>query len=144
MTEPIEPIQRISRVLAVQGVREDTKRRLWNRLSDGKLEGLKFQPDVPLPEVHADFYCESIKFAIELVGERATDAGTEVYRTTIQIETGIVVFRVWTDEVEENIAGVLAAIVKITKTVSRHPPLSRWKTLSLDPDEWAWLPVEEQ
>jgi len=140
----IEPIRRISRVRALQGVGVDAKRKLWNCLSDGKLEGLEFQPDVPLPEVHADFYCESIKFAIELVSERATDAGTEVCRTTIQIETGIVVFRVWRDEVEENITGVLAAIVKITKTVSRHPPLSRWKTLSLEPEEWAWLPVEEQ
>jgi very-short-patch-repair endonuclease len=86
--------------------RPDVEKRLWSRLRDRGLLGLKFHRQVPLGDFVADFVC-AVKHRLL----SSMVAGTPHRRLgTIGEPRGWRVIRFWSNEVNENIEGVLQAI----------------------------------
>jgi very-short-patch-repair endonuclease len=83
---------------------------------------LKFRRQVPVFGFYADFYCESANLVVELDGgQHASQTEWDMNRTRTLQAAGIHVLRFWNNDVMENIEGVLAEIVRITKGATPHP-----------------------
>jgi very-short-patch-repair endonuclease len=54
-------------------------------------------------------------------GQHASQTEWDMNRTKVLQEAGILVLRFWNNEVLENIEGVLAEIVRISKGATPHP-----------------------
>ncbi len=128
--------QKISRAHELRGASTDAERKLWKHLRNRQLEGMKFRRQVPLFGFYADFFCESANVVVELDGgQHASQTEWDVKRTKVLQEAGILVLRFWNNEVIENIEGVLAEIVRITKAASPHPvPLPMGEGTVLQPE----------
>jgi very-short-patch-repair endonuclease len=113
---------RIGRARELRGKSTDAERKLWRRLRNRQLEGLKFRRQVPLLGFYADFYCESANLVVELDGgQHAAQTEGDAMRTKVLQDAGILVLRFWNNEVLENLEGVLVEIIRITKAASPHP-----------------------
>ncbi|MGO8952696.1 MAG: endonuclease domain-containing protein [Rhodomicrobium sp.] len=128
--------QKISRARELRGASTDAERKLWKHLRNRQLEGMKFRRQVPLFGFYADFFCESANVVVELDGgQHSSQTEWDVKRTKVLQEAGILVLRFWNNEVIENIEGVLAEIVRITKAASPHPvPLPMGEGTVLQPE----------
>ena len=114
--------RKTGRARELRGASTDAERKLWRHLRNRQLEGLKFRRQVPLFGFYADFYCESANIVVELDGgQHASQTEWDANRTKVMQEAGIHVLRFWNNEVLENIEGVLAEIVRITKGATPHP-----------------------
>ena len=80
------------------------ERTLWQHLRRSQLQGFKFRRQQPIGPFIVDFYCASLKLAIELDGSSHEGKGVRV-------------LRFWNSEVMGDIDGVLAEI-------ARHMPPS--------------------
>jgi very-short-patch-repair endonuclease len=88
----------------------DVEKRLWSRLRDRGLLGLKFRRHVPLGDFVADFVCADHAVVVELDGgQHASSEVTDDRRTVWLKSHGWRVIRFWNNEVNENIDGVLRA-----------------------------------
>jgi very-short-patch-repair endonuclease len=113
---------RTGRARELRGTSTDAERLLWRHLRNRQLEGLKFRRQAPLLGFYADFHCESANLVVELDGgQHAGQTGWDRNRTEVLQAAGIQVLRFWNNEVLENIEGVLAEIVTITKGATPHP-----------------------
>src|ERR1044071_114198 len=98
----------------------DAERKLWFRLRDRRLAGLKFRRQMPIDRYVADFCCESARLIIELDGGQHADRTvSDAERTTALEAQGYLVLRFWNNDVLRNIDGVLQTIVD---TVTPEPP----------------------
>jgi very-short-patch-repair endonuclease len=89
----------------------DVEKRLWLRLRNRGLLGLKFRRQVPLGEFVADFVCADHALVVELDGGRHAASEASDDRRTAWLESrGWRVIRFWNNEVNENLDGVLQAI----------------------------------
>ena len=88
----------------------EAERRLWLHLRAGRLNGLKFRRQHPIPPYVADFYCESAKLVIELDGSQHND-GVDEACTRFLEALGLRVLRYWDNEVLQQTAAVLEAIL---------------------------------
>ena len=91
----------------------DAEVRLWRRLRNRQLDGVKFRRQHPVGPYIVDFYCHEANLAIELDGSGHQDPGQADYDRTRSAELqsmGITVIRFWNLEVRDNIEGVIAAI----------------------------------
>jgi very-short-patch-repair endonuclease len=114
--------RKTGRARELRGTSTDAERKLWKHLRNRQLEGLKFRRQVPLFGFYADFYCESANLVVELDGgQHASQTEWDMNRTETLQAAGIQVLRFWNNEVLENIEGVLAEIVRITKGTTPHP-----------------------
>jgi very-short-patch-repair endonuclease len=110
------------RARELRGASTDAERKLWRHLRNRQIEGLKFRRQVPLLGFYADFYCESANLVVELDGgKHAVSIGQDQNRTDVLQAAGIQVLRFWNNDVLENIEGVLAEIVRVTKGATPHP-----------------------
>jgi very-short-patch-repair endonuclease len=90
------------------------EKRLWWHLRDRKLCGLKFRRQVPIGDRIVDFFCAEANLAIELDGSGHTRHFTEVSDLDRAIdlhEKGIRIIRFYNRQVDENLEGVLNAIL---------------------------------
>jgi len=98
----------------------DAERRLWFRLRDRRLNGLKFRRQMPIKSYVVDFCCESAHLIVELDGGQHVERRDVDVRRTADLETyGYLVLRFWNNDVMRNIDGVLETIVA---TASQEPP----------------------
>jgi very-short-patch-repair endonuclease len=89
----------------------EVEKRLWSRLRDRGLRGLKFRRQVPLGDFVADFVCADHALVIELDGgQHASSEVADERRTDWLKSRGWRAIRFWNNEVSENIDGVLHAI----------------------------------
>jgi very-short-patch-repair endonuclease len=89
----------------------DVEKRLWSRLRNRGLMGLKFRRQVPLGDFVADFVCADHALVIELDGGQHASSEAEDDRRTAWLESrGWRTVRFWNNEVNENIDGVLMVI----------------------------------
>ena len=99
------------------------EKRLWARLRNGQLYGVKFRRQFPIGEFIADFACPNARLAIELDGAQHVErAGKDQWRTRLIAERGFRVLRFWNEEVLTNIEGVVAVILnelQVSGIVSR-------------------------
>ena len=100
----------------------DAERKLWLRLRDRRLEGLKFRRQVTIGPYIADFCCESQRLVIELDGgQHAERADQDAARTAALEAQGYLVLRFWNNDVLRNMDGVLESILDTLRPVPPHP-----------------------
>jgi very-short-patch-repair endonuclease len=79
-------------------------------LRAGRLHGLKFRRQHPIPPYIADFYCESAKLVVEVDGSQHDEASDAVKTRTLEAR-GLRLLRFWDNDVLSNTQAVLEAIV---------------------------------
>ena len=87
---------------------------LWSRLRRQQLGGYHFRRQVPIGPYIADFACAEVKLVIEV--DRATHATPsaiqhDARRTAFLQQQGWHVWRVWNNEVYDNLEGVLEGLL---------------------------------
>ncbi|THD09922.1 endonuclease domain-containing protein [Rhodanobacter lindaniclasticus] len=97
--------------------------KLWYHLRARRLVGLKFRRQHPIPPYIADFYCEELKLVVEVDGSQH-DEETDGIRTHSLERQGLVVLRFWDNQVLQETAAVLEAILDFARgrTLSPTPP----------------------
>jgi very-short-patch-repair endonuclease len=128
--------RKTGRARELRGASTDAERKLWRHLRNRQLGGLKFRRQVPLFGFYADFFCGSANIVVELDGgQHAGQTEWDMNRTNTLQAAGIRVLRFWNNEVLENIGGILAEIVRITKGATPHPvPLPVGEGTMLQPE----------
>jgi very-short-patch-repair endonuclease len=111
---------RMSTVRRLRREQTDAERKLWFRLRDRRLAGLKFRRQMPIKSYVVDFCCESARLIVELDGGQPGERGAEDAKRTADLEAyGFLVLRFWNNEVLSNIDGVVETIVT---TATQEPP----------------------
>jgi very-short-patch-repair endonuclease len=100
----------------------DAERKLWFRLRDRRLAGLKFRRQTPLGPYVADFCCEDARLVVELDGGQHNENPRDAVRTKALEAMGYLVLRFWNNDVFNNIAGVLKTILSAARQHSTEPP----------------------
>lgn len=90
----------------------DAEVRLWYHLRSGRLGGLKFRRQHPVPPYIVDFYCEAAKLAVELDGSQHGGQG-DAARTLDLEREGIMVLRFWNDQALKEAEAVLQEIYRV-------------------------------
>ena len=109
------------------------EKRLWWQLRDRQLGGLKFRRQVPIGDRIVDFFCAEAHLAVELDGSGHCRHFTELSDLDRAIELhekGIRIIRFHNGEVDENLEGVLNAIL-----YAADPEKSLWASRQI-PGEW--------
>ncbi|MGH7403179.1 MAG: endonuclease domain-containing protein [Candidatus Rokuibacteriota bacterium] len=97
----------------------DAERRLWARLRDRRLLGVKFARQVPLGPYVVDFCCREMKLVIELDGgQHAARADYDAGRTALLQALGYRVLRFWDNEALLNTDGM---VERIAQTLTARP-----------------------
>jgi len=119
MSEYNDNLHKNSRASTYENARalrkEQTKaeQQLWKVLRNSQVCNLKFRRQHGFDNYILDFYCHSIKLAIEVDGEVHNDpevAANDTLRTNNLNENGITVLRFKNEEVEKNISVVIKKI----------------------------------
>jgi len=103
-----------ARTLRVQMT--DAEKRLWSRLRNRQLAGMKFKRQVPLDRYIVDFASSEAKLVVELDGSQHAENGRDAVRTRALENMGYFVLRFWNNDVLTNTDGVLE---EIARTVNR-------------------------
>lgn len=96
----------------------DAEKRLWSRLRNRQLFGIKFKRQVPMDRYVVDFVSAEAKLIVELDGSQHAGNRADEVRTRILESMGYFVLRFWNNEVLTNPDGVLETIAR---TVNRYP-----------------------
>ena len=105
-----ELIQRSRELRSASTPAEET---LWRYLRDRRMDGLKFRRQHPVDRFILDFYCETLRLAIEVDGGGHLEPEQEQYdsaRTQTLNDLGIQVLRFWNNDVLERTDLVLEEI----------------------------------
>jgi very-short-patch-repair endonuclease len=95
----------------------DAEHRLWARLRDRRLLGVKFSRQVPIGPYIVDFCCRELKLIVELDGgQHAIQGAYDAERTAFLERLGHSVLRFWDNDVLRNTEGVLIRIVEALAT----------------------------
>jgi very-short-patch-repair endonuclease len=90
------------------------ERKLWARLRDRRLNGLKFRRQAPCGNFIADFFCEEAMLIVEVDGSQHAETAnlkSDSARTLQLNSLGDEVFRVWNVDIKTNFSGVLDGIL---------------------------------
>ena len=93
----------------LRGNMTDAERRLWQGLRRGQLNGFQFRRQHPVGPYTLDFYCPSLRLAVEVDGGQHAKARkhTDDRRRRWLADKDIVVVRYWNNDVLSNLRGVL-------------------------------------
>ena len=106
----------------------DVEGKLWSRLRDRQLSGVKFRRQHPIGPFIVDFYCLERGLIVELDGSQHVQRNTGDKRRTRFLEgLGYRVLRFWNNDVLSNFDGVLERVSEALD--GPHPPPL--------PSEWA-------
>ena len=90
-----------------------TEQKLWKRVRDRQLEGLKFRRQHPIGRFIADFYCATLRLVVELDGEsHASRAEYDAKRTEWLQQQGYRVLRFTNHNIEHEMMRVLETILR--------------------------------
>lgn len=96
---------------------------LWNRLRGRQLANFKFRKQQPIGPYIADFVCHENKLIVEADGSQHIDSGHDVARDQWLNEQGYSILRFWNNDINENLEGVLMAILDVlSQRPSPTPP----------------------
>jgi very-short-patch-repair endonuclease len=84
---------------------------LWYRLRAGRLDGLKFRRQHPIPPYIVDFYCDALKLVVEIDGSQHNE-DVDGARIHFLLNLGLRVLRFWDNEVLQQTDAVLEAILR--------------------------------
>ena len=102
----------------------DAERALWAKVRNKQFFGMKFYRQYSIGPYILDFYCPTVKLAVELDGGQHNQGDNMEYdaaRSEYLKAQGIDVMRFWNNEVLLDIQGVLSKIT--LKVTPLHPPL---------------------
>jgi ATP-dependent helicase HrpA/adenine-specific DNA-methyltransferase len=101
----------------------DAEQKLWSRLRNRQLRGLKFRRQVPIGPYVADFACIEARIVIEVDGgQHLAVAEADKLRSQEIEAAGYIVVRFWNDEVLANIDAVMAELDGVvTARTSSYP-----------------------
>jgi very-short-patch-repair endonuclease len=100
----------------------DAERKLWFRLRDRPLSGLKFWRQMPVGRFVVDFCREAARLIIEVDGgQHGERLEQDADRTRILEAMGYLVLRFWNNDVLQNIDGVAETIVNTLNQTSNPP-----------------------
>ena len=102
----------------------DAERKLWQYLRAGRLDGLKFRRQHPVPPYIADFSCVELKLVIELDGGQHTNEA-DGFRTRQLEAQGWQVLRFWDNDVLSSIESVVEAILIASRRTLTPTPLPK-------------------
>ena len=106
---PPLPSRTLEHARKLRGTSTDAEQKLWHHLRAGRLNGLKFRRQHPIPPYVADFYCEAVKLVVELDGSQHNEV-VDAARTRFLESRGLRVLRYWDNEVLQDTEAVLAHI----------------------------------
>jgi very-short-patch-repair endonuclease len=109
----------------------DVEMRLWQKLRNRQL-GADFRRQHPAGSFVLDFYCSSLRLAIELDGGQHAEAKHEAKdqrRDLWLAERSVIVLRFWNSDVMTNLVGVLEVIAaKVGELqAAGRTPTRRWR-----------------
>jgi very-short-patch-repair endonuclease len=98
-----------ARARRLRGNMTDAERRLWQALRRGQLNGVQFRRQHPLGPYKLDFYCSSLRLAVEVDGGQHAESRKRAddQRTHWLADKDIEVVRYWNNDVLSNLQGVL-------------------------------------
>ena len=111
---------------------------LWQYLSKSQLMGYKFRRQQPIGNYIVDFYCSELKFVIELDGGQHNEKEEIEYdkeRDKFLKQSGLHVLRIWNNDINNNIEGVIEQIKTTMSSLIKSPkwiyptPTSKMSTL---------------
>ncbi|MCP1373390.1 endonuclease domain-containing protein [Dyella lutea] len=108
-TNPPLPTRSLQHARDLRQVSTDLERRLWFHLRAGRLRGLKFRRQHPVPPYIVDFCCVAAKLVIELDGSQHGPEADRI-RTRFLERSGYRVLRFWDNEVLKDLDAVLEVI----------------------------------
>jgi very-short-patch-repair endonuclease len=117
---PPLPTRTRSQASALRRTPTDAESTLWFHLRAGRLDGLKFRRQHPVPPYVVDFYCREAKLVVELDGSQHTDSADST-RTAALKRQGLFVARFWDNDVLQRTESVLAAILNAARTPTLTP-----------------------
>jgi very-short-patch-repair endonuclease len=94
----------------------DVEHLLWFCLRRNQLAGFGFRRQHPFRKFVLDFYCCRAKLAVELDGGQHNEdmaSSKDLQRTAFLEQHGIMVLRIWNNEVFQNLEGVLQKIYDV-------------------------------
>ena len=105
----------------LRSAQTDAERKLWFRLRDRRLAGLKFRRQVPINRYVVDFCCEASRLIVEVDGGQH-GSQDETNRTVSLEAKGYLVVRFWNNDVLQNIDGVIESILTTLDKSTSLPP----------------------
>ncbi len=115
------------RTSAARRLRRDStmaERKLWYFLQRNQMEGVSFRRQHSLGSYFVDFYCASLRLAIEVDGgQHGTGrvAARDKRRTLWLRARGVTVLRFWNNEVLQNTEGVWEEIARSVASLKQQP-----------------------
>ena len=88
----------------------NAERRMWSKLRDGRLGGLKFRRQVPIGRAIADFVCYEHKLIVEVDGGQHSENRPTSFVMPSSAAGDFASSRFWNIDVMRNTEGVLATI----------------------------------
>jgi radical SAM superfamily enzyme YgiQ (UPF0313 family) len=116
------PVKILTFARELRANQTDTEQLIWGLLRDRRFLGLKFRRQHPCAGYILDFYCDSLKLAIELDGsQHAKNVDYDENRTVKMSEQGIQILRFWNNDVLANTESVLEEIFQ--QVIKLNPKL---------------------
>ncbi len=122
----IKPLKATARILRKRQTKSE--KLLWQALRNRQLGGSKFLRQHPIGHSIVDFYCHENRLVIEIDGGIHLNVDVkdrDKFRQKMIEDYGIRFFRCTANEVESNLEGVLAGILKIMTPTAPTPSISR-------------------
>ena len=97
---------------------------LWQHLRANRL-GYKFYRQHPIYRYVADFCCPALKLVVEVDGghhDELEQKAQDHERDAFLVDQGFTILRVWANEVQNNINGVVETILETLKKLSHPSP----------------------
>jgi very-short-patch-repair endonuclease len=101
------------RARRLRGTMTDAETKLWQKLRRNGIDGFTFRRQHPLGASTLDFYCPSLRLAIEIDGGQHATASVrrrDANRERWLEERGILTLRFWNNDVLADLDGVSSAI----------------------------------
>jgi very-short-patch-repair endonuclease len=110
----------------------EVEMRLWSKLRGGRLDGLSFRRQHPAGAYVLDFYCPQLRLSIELDGSQHGEPDhrfRDEKRSAWLRGCGVMELRFWNNDVTQNLAGVLEAILSAANELRAcgGTPTRRWR-----------------
>jgi very-short-patch-repair endonuclease len=120
-----------SRARRLRGNSTDAEAKLWRALRRDQLNGLHFRRQHPIGPYTLDFYCPTLRIAIEVDGGQHAEQTkkTDERRDRWLAEKGVEVIRYWNNDLLTNLEGVLTDFLE--KADKRIRTLTPCPTLPL-------------
>ncbi len=111
---------RTNRARVLRNKQTSAEQKLWSRIRNRQLAGMKFSRQTPIGDYFADFVCRKHNIIVEVDGathgthlEVAQDAERERYLLSL----GYHVFRVTNQDIFENLDGVIEGLLRFAQPI---------------------------